>query len=88
MINGYIDIYFLNMYVTYENAIVENALEEGVYKPGPGTPFADIKDSLAIVFIPITYCGPSTIFSGMLYWPGPGIVLSVINVFLADLPIL
>ena len=70
-----IDIY-------YEKPTVENAFDKGVYYPGPGTSLPLYKSSVDYVLIPITYYGPSTTFSGILYAPGPGLLLSVSKVFL------
>jgi hypothetical protein len=72
----------------YEKAIDEKAPLAGLYYPGPGTFLAESNASVELVFIPITYLGPSILLSGILYSPGPGYPRLIEKVSLLDFPIL
>ena len=53
----------VNLCKLYEKAIVEKALDKGVYYPGPGTNLAEvIEASDCVAFNPMGYFGPSTAF--------------------------
>ena len=56
----------------YEYAIVEIVDGVGLYYPGPGISLLVIMAKEFEAFNPIWNLGPSDIFSGIEYYPGPG----------------